>query len=97
MKRSKGNVKRQRSTYLEIRQKIVDGFSGGERTVNQIAKSTGLTWRTVDLHLIWLTGKGIVEPVFLSEYVKIYRKRESVSGKQYSANGNQHSVKGAGT
>ncbi|MBS3148482.1 ArsR family transcriptional regulator [Candidatus Woesearchaeota archaeon] len=81
MIRSKGNVKRQRSTYQEIRQKIIDEFSRGERTVNQIAKSTGLTWRTVDLHLIWLTGKGAIEPVFLSEYVKIYRKKEHAESR----------------
>lgn len=60
-------------TFAEIRKLILRDFASGQRTVNQIAESTGLTWRTVDGHLIYLAGKGLVEPVFVSRYVKIYR------------------------
>ena len=61
--------------FAEIRKLILKDLVRGQRTVNQIADSTGLTWRTVDNHLIHLIGKGLVEPVFISEYVKIYRLR----------------------
>ncbi len=62
-------------TFEEIRKLILRDLASGQRTVNQIAESAGLTWRTVDKHLIHLTGKGLVEPVFISTYVKIYRIR----------------------
>jgi len=62
-----------RRHFKEIRQIILRDLLMGQRTVNQIAENTGLTWRTVDNHLIYLSGKGLVEPVFVSEYVKIYR------------------------
>lgn len=63
--------------FTEIRKLILKDLSKGQRTVNQIAASTKLTWRTVDNHLIHLIGKGLVEPVFISEYVKIYRLKEA--------------------
>lgn len=69
-------IRKKRKTYPQIRQLILDAFNAGERTVNQIASVTGLTWRTVDLHLIYLIGTGKIEPVFVSPYVKIYRKKE---------------------
>lgn len=65
-----------RRNFKEIRQLILRDLLIGQKTVNQIAESTGLTWRTVDNHLIYLAGKGLVEPVFISEYVKIYRLKK---------------------
>jgi DNA-binding transcriptional ArsR family regulator len=65
-----------RRNFKEIRQIILRDLLIGQKTVNQIAESTGLTWRTVDNHLIHLAGKGLVEPVFISEYVKIYRLKK---------------------
>ena len=62
--------------FAEIRKLILKDLQKGERTVNQIAASAGLTWRTVDNHLIYLIGKGLVEPVFVSSYVKIYRLKQ---------------------
>lgn len=63
-------------TFEKIRKLILKELCKGERTVNQIAENTGLTWRTVDNHLIYLIGTGKVEPVFLSKYVKIYKVRQ---------------------
>jgi len=65
-----------KKTFKHIRAIILKDFKKGNRTVNQIAGSTGLTWRTVDNHLIYLIGTGKVEPVFLSKYVKIYQLKE---------------------
>ncbi len=67
-----------RKTFDDIRKLILQDLKQGERTVNEIAESTGLTWRTVDNHLVYLVGKGIVEPVFVSSYVKIYRLKKEV-------------------
>jgi DNA-binding transcriptional ArsR family regulator len=65
-----------KKTFKKIRKIILDDFANGERTVNQISENTGLTWRTVDNHLIYLIGTGKVEPVFISKYVKIYKLKE---------------------
>lgn len=62
-----------KKTFKEIRQLILDELCNGQRTVNEIAENTGLTWRTVNNHLIYLIGTGKVEPVFISKYVRIYR------------------------
>jgi len=70
-------VRRQKKKFEEIRKLILKDLSKGQRTVNQIATSTRLTWRTVDNHLIHLIGKGLAEPVFISKYVKIYRLKEA--------------------
>lgn len=66
-----------KKTFEEIRKLILKDLQKGQRTVNQISDSTKLTWRTVDGHLIHLIGKGLVEPVFISQYVKIYKLREA--------------------
>lgn len=60
-------------TFTDIRALILKDLAKGQRTINQISEATGLTWRTVSSHLIWLIGNGKVEPVFLSQYVKIYK------------------------
>lgn len=72
-----GFVKRSpKKTFKEIRAIILKDLAKGERTVNQIAESTGLTWRSVDNHMIYLCGLGKAEPVFISKYVKIYRRKQ---------------------
>lgn len=65
-----------KKTFQQIRKLILKDLRGGHRTVNQIADNTSLTWRTVDNHLIYLIGKGKVEPVFVSKYVKIFQLKE---------------------
>jgi len=59
--------------FTQIRKLILKQLCRGESTVNELAGKTGLTWRTVDNHIIYLIGTGKVEPVFISKYVKIYR------------------------
>jgi len=72
--------------FREIREIILKDFQKGERTVNQIAASTGLTWRTVDNHIVHLIGKGLVEPVFVSQYVKIYKLKAARTSSLVSSN-----------
>ncbi|RMD57905.1 transcriptional regulator [Candidatus Woesearchaeota archaeon] len=62
-----------RRTHEQIRKIILKRLQKGQSTINEISQSTGLTWRTVQNHLIYLIGTGKVEPVFISKYVKIYK------------------------
>lgn len=62
--------------YPELRKLLLENFSEGQKTVNQAATETGINWRTVDNHIIYLTGKGFLKEVFVSKYVKIYEITE---------------------
>jgi DNA-binding transcriptional ArsR family regulator len=64
-------------TFKELRQQILTALLKGRKTVNQLAKDTGTTWKTVDNHLIWLKGRGHVREVFASSFVKIYELSEA--------------------
>lgn len=59
-------------TYAALRPLILKAFSSGQKTVNQVATDTGINWRTVDNHIVHLTGKGFLKEVFVSPFVKIY-------------------------
>ncbi len=63
-------------TFKELRQRILSAMLKGRKTVNQLAKDTGINWKTVDNHLIWLKGRGFVREVFASSFVKIYELTE---------------------
>lgn len=65
-----------RRTFPEIRKLILRELSKGQKTINEIAEATGLTWRTVDKHMIYLIGLGKAEPVLITRYVKIYKVKE---------------------
>jgi len=56
-------------------------LASGQKTINQISIETQVNWRTVDRHLIYLTGKGWVREVFSSAYVRIYEL--TAFGKDY--------------
>ncbi|MBI4144649.1 hypothetical protein HY493_00390 [Candidatus Woesearchaeota archaeon] len=59
-------------TYAALRPLILKAFTDGQKTVNQVATDTGVNWRTVDNHIVYLTGKGYLKEVFVSPFVKIY-------------------------
>ncbi len=63
-------------TFRELRNEILADLLNGRKTVNQLSKDTGINWKTVDNHLIWLKGRGFVREVFASSYVKIYELSE---------------------
>lgn len=68
-----GNGKR---TFKEIRRDILESLSGGQNTINRISNQTEINWKTVDNHLIYLIGRGLVSEVFSSEYVRIFELTE---------------------
>jgi predicted transcriptional regulator len=58
--------------YSQLRPLILKAFAKEQKTVNQVSTETGINWRTVDNHLIYLTGKGHLKTIFISPFVKIY-------------------------
>lgn len=62
--------------FSDIRAEILASLSSGRKTVNDIATKTETNWKTVDNHLIYLIGKGLVTKVFDSPYVKIFEITE---------------------
>lgn len=58
-------------SFEDLRSRIILNLATGQKTVNQIAKETGINWKTVDNHLIYLIGRKYVTDVFSSEFVKI--------------------------
>jgi len=73
-----GNGKR---TFEEIRKDILKSLSNGQNTINHISNETNINWKTVENHLIYLIGRGLVNEVFSSEYVRIFELTEE--GKDY--------------
>ncbi|MEK6874624.1 MAG: ArsR family transcriptional regulator [Nanoarchaeota archaeon] len=67
--------------FSDLRFSILTILLGGRKTVNDISLKTGINWKTVDNHLIFLTGKGFVEKIFDSPYVKIFEISEH--GREY--------------
>jgi len=63
--------------FRDIRRLILKSLYSGRKTVNQVSSETDINWKTVDNHLIYLVGKGLVEVVFSSPYVKIFQLTET--------------------
>src|SRR3989338_7296660 len=70
--------------FEEIRKEILICLSKGQMTVNEIATCSKINWKTVDNHLIYLSGKGYVKEVLNSTYVRIYELTEQ--GKTFIFN-----------
>lgn len=68
--------------FSNLRDLILKNLHSGKKTVNQISSETGINWKTVDNHLIYLVGKGMAQVVFSSPYVKIFELTEI--GKEYA-------------
>ena len=63
--------------FTEIRHFILNYLKNKKQsTLNNIARSTKINWKTVDNHLTYLVGKGLVKEVFSSPYVRIYEITE---------------------
>ena len=70
-------------TFLLLRLFILKSLSTGTKSINQIAKEHGMNWKTVELHLTHLVGKGYAREVFNSQYVRLFVLTEH--GKNYFA------------
>lgn len=82
-KKETNEPNKKKRKFVQIRDSILFQLSFGKKTVNQIASEMGANWKTVDLHLMYLIGRGMVVEVFKSDYARIYDLSED--GKKYVA------------
>ena len=68
-------------TFIKIRNSILLSLASGQKTINHLSNETQINWKTVERHLIHLTGKGWVKEVFSSAYVRIFEL--TAFGKDY--------------
>lgn len=68
-------------TFKNIRKEILLSMSKGQMTVNEVSIGAKINWKTVNNHLIYLTGRGLVREVLNSAYVRIYELTEE--GKNF--------------
>ena len=55
----------------------------GKKTINDLAKQSGVNWKTTQKHLVYLVGTGLANEVFNSEYVRIFEV--TPKGREYVA------------
>ena len=68
-------------TFKDIRKEILICMSKGQMTINEVSNCAKINWKTVNNHLVYLTGRGLVREVFNSAYVRIYELTEE--GKNF--------------
>jgi predicted transcriptional regulator len=69
------NMKKRR--FQELRNSILNLLKNKkEFTLNQIARSAKINWKTVDNHITYLIGRGFVKEIFNSPYVRIVQITE---------------------
>lgn len=67
--------------FIDIRNSILLSLAPGQKTINQISSETDINWKTVERHLVYLIGKGLVREAFTSAYVRIFEL--TAFGKDY--------------
>ena len=67
-------------TFQELRNLILIQLYRSKKTINELANDAGVNWKTTELHLTYLVGKGLVTEVFASPYARIFEITEK--GKQ---------------
>lgn len=65
-----------RRSFRQLRDIILLNLMQGQKTTNQISNETEINWSTVELHLTYLKGRGLVNEVFTSKYVRIFQLTE---------------------
>ena len=63
-------------SFDEIRTAMLIELAKGQKTINDLAKSSGVNWKTTQNHLIYLVGMGFATEVFNSPYVRIFEITE---------------------
>ena len=63
-------------TYVDIRKRILKAIDGKQKTISEISKLSKVNWKTVQRHLIFLKGAGLIVETFSSPYVRIFEITE---------------------
>ncbi len=59
-------------TFFDIRRLILLCLADRPKTINLLAKETGINWRTVNNHLIYLLGISYVKEIISTPYARIF-------------------------
>ena len=59
-------------SFKEIRKAMLIELCKEQKTINDLAKCSGINWKTTQNHLIFLVGMGFAKEVFNSQYVRIF-------------------------
>ena len=78
-------VKKRKRTFQEIRLRLLKGLISGQRPINELARVSGVNWKTTELHMTYLSGRGLVHEAFNSPYVRIFEITEL--GKELTEKG----------
>ena len=66
-------MRTKRRTFGKLRYLVLLALISGQQTTNQLSIKTGINWRTIEVHLTFLMGKGLVAEVLKSQYVRIFK------------------------
>ncbi|MBT3406961.1 PAS domain S-box protein [Candidatus Woesearchaeota archaeon] len=70
-----------KKSFKELRARILISLLKKQMTINQVSTASNINWKTVEGHLTYLCGKGMVTEVFKSEYIRIFKITDL--GKEY--------------
>ena len=73
--------RRHKRSFKEIRLKMLRELAKGQKTINELAGSADVNWKTTSKHLIYLVGMGYATEIFNSPYVRIFAITEKGRGK----------------
>ena len=51
---------------------ILIALSKGQLSINEISHLSGINWKTVENHLVYLNGRRLVHEHFTSRYVRLF-------------------------
>ena len=71
----------EKRTFGEIRLLLLAHLLKGQKTINTLARESGVNWKTVDNHIIYLLGKGFAKEILSSPYARIVEISEK--GKEH--------------
>jgi len=77
-------------SFQEIRNILLLQLYREKKTINKLASDSNINWRTTELHLNYLVGRGLVREVFSSPYARIYEITEK--GKEVVERMNQNGL-----
>jgi predicted transcriptional regulator len=64
--------KKVKRTFSKLRENILITLAEDKKTINEISRKADINWRTVESHLNYLSGRGLVNEAFSSDYVRIF-------------------------
>jgi len=60
-------------SFGQIRKAILLSLLSKNSTINSVSTDATINWKTCENHLTYLCGRGLVEEVFSSEYVRMFQ------------------------